>query len=64
LKGELADVMVEFLQPFQERVRAISDEELDRILEMGRTRAGLIARTTMQEVKTRMGLHGAQARQD
>ena len=64
LKGELADVMVEFLQPFQERVRAISDEELDRILEMGRTRAGLIARTTMQEVKTRMGLHGAQAKQD
>lgn len=61
LKGELADLVVEFLQPFQERARGISDEELDRILEMGRERASLIARATMQEVKTRMGLHGAQA---
>ncbi len=57
LKGELADVVVEFLQPFQERVRNISDEELDRILELGRERASLIARPTITEVKTRVGLH-------
>lgn len=61
LKGELADLVVEFLRPFQERARGISDEELDGILEMGRERASLIARATMQEVKTRMGLHGAKA---
>jgi tryptophanyl-tRNA synthetase len=61
LKGELADLVVEFLQPFQERVRGISDEELDRILEMGRARASLVARATMEEVKTRMGLHGARS---
>jgi tryptophanyl-tRNA synthetase len=61
LKGELADLVVEFLQPFQERVRGISDEELDRILEMGRERASRVARGTIAEVKTRMGLHGAQA---
>jgi tryptophanyl-tRNA synthetase len=61
LKGELADRVVEFLQPFQERVRGISDEELDRILEMGRERASLVARETMQVVKTRVGLHGARA---
>jgi tryptophanyl-tRNA synthetase len=61
LKGELADQVVEFLQPFQERVRGISDEELDRILEMGRERASLVARETMQVVKTRVGLHGARA---
>jgi tryptophanyl-tRNA synthetase len=61
LKAELADVVVEFLRPFQERVRGISDEELDRILEMGRERASNVARVTMQEVKTRLGLHGARA---
>jgi tryptophanyl-tRNA synthetase len=59
LKGELAELVVEFLQPFQERVRGISDEELDRILEMGRERASKIARPMMEEVKTRLGLHGA-----
>jgi tryptophanyl-tRNA synthetase len=64
LKGELADVVVEFLRPFQERVRAISDEELDRILEMGRERASLVARETMRAVKERMGLHGASAGND
>jgi tryptophanyl-tRNA synthetase len=61
LKGELADLVVEFLQPFQERARDISNEELDRILETGRERASLIARATMQEIKTRMGLHGAKS---
>jgi tryptophanyl-tRNA synthetase len=59
LKGELADVVVEFLQPFQERFRSISDEELDRILEMGRERVIPIARATMEEVKKRVGLRGA-----
>ena len=59
LKGELADVVVEFLRPFQERVHGISDEELDRILESGRERANSIARATMEEVKNRLGLHGA-----
>lgn len=59
LKGELADVVIEFLRPFQERVRGISDEELDRTLEDGRARASRVARATMEEVKTRLGLHGA-----
>ncbi len=59
LKGELAELVVEFLRPFQERVRGISDEELDRILEMGRERASRVARPTMEEVKKRLGLHGA-----
>ncbi|HKC63647.1 MAG TPA: tryptophan--tRNA ligase [Pyrinomonadaceae bacterium] len=62
LKGELADVVVEFLRPFQERVRGISDEELERILESGREKASSIARATMEEVKTRLGLHGAHSR--
>jgi tryptophanyl-tRNA synthetase len=59
LKGELAELVVEFLRPFQERVRGISDEELDRILEMGRERASRVARPTLEVVKARLGLHGA-----
>jgi tryptophanyl-tRNA synthetase len=62
LKGKLADLVIEFLQPFQERVRGISDEELDRILEMGRERASSVACATMEEVKTRVGLHGAHSK--
>jgi tryptophanyl-tRNA synthetase len=61
LKGELADVVVEFLEPFQERYRSIGDEELDGILEKGRERASVVARTTIEEVKARLGLHGAHA---
>ncbi|MDT4966227.1 MAG: tryptophanyl-tRNA synthetase [Acidobacteriota bacterium] len=64
LKGELGEVVVEFLQPFQERFRSISDEELDRILEDGRARASKIARPTIEEVKGRVGLHGARAIRD
>ena len=59
LKGELADVTIEFLSPFQERVRNISDAELRGVLEQGRERAQAIARATLAEVKGRMGLKGA-----
>jgi tryptophanyl-tRNA synthetase len=59
LKGELADVVVEFLEPFQERYHSINDEELDGTLEKGRARASVVACSTMEEVKTCLGLHGA-----
>ncbi len=59
LKSELADVTVEFLKPFQERVRAIGDDELDRIFDHGRRRACEVARLTIDRVKARMGLQGA-----
>ena len=59
LKTELADLMVEFLTPFQERMRSISDDELDRILSRGVDRAQRVARATLAEVKERMGLRGA-----
>src|SRR4030095_5574295 len=36
LKGQLAEVTIAFLKPIQERVRAISDEQLDHILSKGR----------------------------
>jgi tryptophanyl-tRNA synthetase len=59
LKQHLADATVEFLKPFQERVEAISDEELDGILERGREKAHRIASATLKEVKTQMGIAGA-----
>ena len=59
LKTELAEVTIEFLAPFQERVRAITDGELDRILAEGRDRARAIARRTFDEAKARMGIVGA-----
>jgi len=58
LKGELADITIEFLRPIQERIHAISDEELDRLLVGGYTRAESIAAVTLDHVKERMGLKG------
>ena len=59
LKSDLADVTVEFLSPFQERVRGISDEELHRILSEGAEKARAIAAETLRHVKERMGIVGA-----
>ena len=59
LKQELADVTVEFLRPFQERVQRISDQELYRILEQGRDKAKQIASATLKDVIARMGIFGA-----
>ena len=58
LKGDLADATIEFLQPFQQRVREITDEQLDAILEQGREKASSIARVTLQQVYERTGLRG------
>jgi tryptophanyl-tRNA synthetase len=59
LKEELADVTIEFLRPFQERVSGIDDDKLDALLERGAARAQEIARKTLAEARTRMGLSGA-----
>jgi len=59
LKGDLAEATVEFLRPFQERVRAIGDEELSRILRDGAEKARRIAAETLRQVKERMGIVGA-----
>jgi len=62
LKGDLADATVEFLRPFQQRVREITEEELDAILEQGREKANSIARVTLQQVYERTGLTGTARR--
>jgi tryptophanyl-tRNA synthetase len=59
LKSELAEATVEFLRPLQERARGYSDEELNRTLDEGRERAQQIARGTLDDVKSRLGLAGA-----
>ena len=59
LKSELAEVTVEFLRPYQERMRGYTDEELGRILAEGRDRARAIARETLRLVYERMGIVGA-----
>ncbi|MGA9994680.1 MAG: tryptophan--tRNA ligase [Pyrinomonadaceae bacterium] len=59
LKGDLADVTIEFLKPVQDRARGIDDAELNRILKDGRERAAGIAGKTLAQVKERMGLQGA-----
>ena len=56
LKAELAEVTVDFLSPFQEKLRGISDDELDRILAAGCVHAREIAGVTLKVAKARMGL--------
>ncbi len=58
LKADLGEVTIEFLKPFQERVRAIDDDKLDQILTQGAERAHAIARMTLQRAKENMGLVG------
>jgi tryptophanyl-tRNA synthetase len=59
LKGELADITIEFLKPIQERVKAIDDDKLNAILERGAGHAQGIAQGTLSDAKTKMGLVGS-----
>jgi len=56
LKGDLADATIEFLHPFQQRVREISDEQLDEILDQGCEKARQIASATLDRVFSLTGL--------
>ena len=55
-KTELAEVVVEFLKPFQERVKDITDATLNKILKDGAEKARVIARETLQDVYAKMGI--------
>ncbi|CAN5834123.1 tryptophan--tRNA ligase [soil metagenome] len=61
LKQDLADVTVDFLRPFQERVKGIGAEQLNRILLQGREKARQIAGTTLADAYAAMGIVGAGA---
>lgn len=56
LKGQLAEATIEFLRPFQQRVREITDDQLDQILNSGRDKAAGIAAATLKQVFNNMGL--------
>ena len=55
-KGELAEVTIEFLRPFQERIKQFDDESLDKILKTGAEKARGIAAETLQNVYQKMGI--------
>jgi tryptophanyl-tRNA synthetase len=62
LKGDLAEATITFLAPIQQRVREITDEQLDSILDAGREKASRIARATLAQVFERTGLTGVARR--
>jgi tryptophanyl-tRNA synthetase len=57
LKKDLADVVVEFVRPFQERAQGyLADQEgLDAILAAGAEKARLVAAETLATVYDRVG---------
>lgn len=55
-KGELAEVTVEFLRPFQERIKQFDDASLDKILKTGAEKARGIASETLHTVYKKMGI--------
>ncbi len=58
-KTETAEAVIEFLKPFQERVKDYTDEDLKNILKNGAEKARLIARETLNDVYAKMGIVGA-----
>lgn len=58
-KSELAETVVEFLKPFQDRVMQFDDLQLTRILKDGAEKARVIARETLKTVYEKIGIAGA-----
>jgi tryptophanyl-tRNA synthetase len=58
-KTELAETVVEFLRPFQQRIKDFDDAELNKILKDGAEKARAIARETLRDVYAKMGIAGA-----
>jgi tryptophanyl-tRNA synthetase len=61
-KAELAETVVEFLRPFQEKVKEFDDEQLAKILSDGAEKARVIARRTLTGVYEKTGIVGAAGR--
>ena len=59
LKTELAEAVIEFLKPFQEKAKSFTDEELKSILKSGAEKAQNIAHETLKDVYAKMGIVGA-----
>jgi len=55
-KADLAEVIVDFLKPFQKKYNEFDDKEVLKILEKGASKAREIAGQTMSEVRKSVGL--------
>ncbi len=55
-KRELAEVVVEYLRPFQDRVNDFEDSDLEKILSDGAEKARVVAGTTLKDVYKKMGI--------
>jgi tryptophanyl-tRNA synthetase len=55
-KSELAETVIEFLRPFQERVKRYDDQELAAILKIGAEKARSLAAGTLQNVYSKVGI--------
>src|SRR5690606_32626925 len=57
LKKDLAEVVVEFVTPFQQRTHAFLDDQaqLDKLLTIGAEKARAVAETTLRTVYDRVG---------
>jgi len=55
-KGELAETVIEFLRPFQARVKEYDDKSLNDILRAGAETARSIAAETLRDVYQRVGI--------
>ncbi len=58
-KTETAEAVIEYLRPFQDRVKNYTGEELKIILKNGAEKAKTIARETLNDVYEKMGIVGA-----
>lgn len=58
-KTEVAEAVIEFLKPFQERVKNYTDEDLKAILKTGAEKARTTARETLRDVYAKVGIAGA-----
>jgi len=58
-KTETAEAVIEFLKPFQQRIKEYTDEELKDILKNGAEKAKTIARQTLKDVYEKMGIVGS-----
>lgn len=61
LKGEIAEAVIEYLQPFQDRIKDFDDETLNKIIKDGAEKARSVARETLQNVYAKMGVVGAKS---
>jgi tryptophanyl-tRNA synthetase len=55
-KGELAETVIEFLKPFQARVKEFDDASLSEILKAGADKARAIATETLGNVYSKTGI--------